>query len=167
MFLQRSLSTAAVFILALSSFAFAQEAQATSPQGGLDPHAMRQRDSRRQKRGRHVELGLMSELNLSDDQKQQQRAIMQKHVESIKAPREELFKLRERRMQGTFNADDEARVKALRQEIHDAMKSIQSEVEGILTAEQRAKFEQLKAERRARYGEMRERRQDRRLEIPR
>lgn len=165
MFLRKGLPCAAVLILAVSVFSFAQESQPTSPRGGLGPRG--QREGRHHEGGRRAKLGLMRELNLTEDQKQQQRAVMERHLESIKAPREELFRLREKRMQGTFAADDEARAKELRQEIHNAMQRLHSEVEGILTAEQLAKLEQLKTERKARHERMREPRQDRRQEIPR
>lgn len=167
MFSRKGLPAAAVFILAFSVFAFAQEPQPTSPRGGLVPHRRGQREGRHHERGRRAELGLMRELNLTEDQKQQQRAIMERNLEGIKGPREELFKLREKRMQGTFTADDEARAKELRQEIHNVMQRLHIEVEGILTAEQRAKLEQLKTERKARHERMREPRQDRRQVIPR
>lgn len=104
----------------------------------------------------------MPELNLTQDQRLQQRAIMERHLESIKANREELFKLREKRAQGTFTTDDEARAKALRQEIHNSRQGAHSEIEGILTPEQRTKLEQFKAERKARHEEILKRRQERR-----
>lgn len=108
----------------------------------------------------------MRELNLTEAQRLQQRAIVERHLESIKAQREELFKLREKRAQGTFTTDDEARAEALRQEIHNSMQGAHSEIEGILTPEQRTKLEQFKAERKARHDEMLKRRQERRENTP-
>ncbi len=51
---------------------------------------------------------MMRELNLTEEQREQSRAIMQRRLESTKSQREELFKLREKRIAGTFTAEDEA-----------------------------------------------------------
>jgi Spy/CpxP family protein refolding chaperone len=109
----------------------------------------------------------MRELNLTEEQRSQQRAIVQRHLASTKGQREELFKLREKRIAGTFTDEDIARVRALRQEMHDSMEGIRTEMEGVLTTEQRAQLEQLKAERKARHEEMRERFRERREAVPR
>jgi Spy/CpxP family protein refolding chaperone len=102
----------------------------------------------------------MKELNLSDDQRQQARAIMQRRLAGTKAQREELFSLREKRIAGTFTADDQARAKALRQEMRAAMEGGRAEMEGLLTAEQKAKLAQLKEDRKSRVEERRQRRQE-------
>ncbi len=109
------------------------------------------------------ERGAMNELNLTEDQRLQQRAIAERYVETIKSKREELFKLRDKRMQGTFTSDDEVRAKALRQEIDNSRQSMHTEIEGILTAEQRLKLEQIKAEHKSRHEEMRKRHQERQI----
>ncbi len=144
MFLRRSLVALMSLTLAWGAVASAQEPQSPAPDSS-SPGRMRPREGRRHdkidKLGRHG-LGKfpgMRELDLTEDQKQQQRAIVQRYLESTKAQREELFKLREKKMQGTLTADDESRAKALRQEIHNSIQGIRSEVEGILTAEQRTK----------------------------
>jgi Spy/CpxP family protein refolding chaperone len=93
---------------------------------------------------------LMRGIQLSDEQRQQARAIMQRRLESTKSQREELFKLREKRIAGTFNADDEARAKALRQQITASMEGVRAEMQSILTAEQKARIEELQKERKAR-----------------
>jgi protein CpxP len=127
---------------------------------------MRHRDGRgHDKRGGPGHLGLMRELNLTEDQKQQQRTIVERQLQSTKAQREELFKLREKRMDGTFTADDEARAKTLREEIHNSMQGIHNEIEATLTSEQRTKLEQIKSERKAKREEMFRRREERRLNI--
>jgi Spy/CpxP family protein refolding chaperone len=108
----------------------------------------------------------MRELNLSEEQRQQQRAIVQRHLESIKVQREELIKLGEKRQEGNLTAEDGARAKALRQEIHNSMQAAHNEIESILTPEQRTKLEQLKTERKARHDEMLKRRQERRENTP-
>ena len=93
----QSLPLVAALILALSAVAYAQEAQ-TTPQEGVRPHQEGRREGRRHGRmgGRLGRLGFMRELNLTEEQRTQQRSIAQRHLESTKAQREELFKLREK-----------------------------------------------------------------------
>jgi Spy/CpxP family protein refolding chaperone len=103
---------------------------------------------------------LMRELNLADEQRQQVRFIMQRRLEGTKAQREELFKLREKRIAGTFTADDEAQAKALREQIRASMQGLHAEMEGILTPEQKTKLEELKKEHKAKIEQrMNERQQ--------
>jgi Spy/CpxP family protein refolding chaperone len=104
---------------------------------------------------------MLRELNLSEEQRQQGRAIMQRRLQSTKTQREELFKLREKRIDGTFTAEDEARAKALHQEIRTAMQGVREEMAGLLTAEQKAKLEQMKKERKERMEQRMKERQDR------
>lgn len=103
---------------------------------------------------------LIRELNLTDEQRQQARNIMQRRMEGTKSQREELFKLREKRIAGTFTADDEARAKSLRQEMRAAMAGARGEMEALLTPEQKARLEQLKQERKTRIEERMKRRQE-------
>src|SRR5438445_11867900 len=92
-------------------------------------------------------FGLAGELNLTEEQRQQKRAIVQRHLEGTSAQREELSKLRQKRIAGMFTAEDEARAQALRQELHDSLKGIRNEVNGILTPEQRSKLLQIETKR--------------------
>ena len=170
MFSRRSLPVVISFILTVGAIAFGQQPQAQGPEGGRRPDGVRHGEDRPHDRmgkmGRHGfgKFPGMRELNLTEEQRQRQRVIVERHLASTKAQREELFKLREKRITGTFTVDDEARAKALRQEIHQSMQGIHTEIEGILTAEQRAKLEQIKSERKARHEGMQERRQQRRQE---
>lgn len=112
--------------------------------------------------GRHGGMGrMMRELKLSDEQRQQSRAIVQRRLEATKGQREELFRLREKRIAGTFTADDEARAKALRQEMRNSMDGIQDEMSGVLTAEQKARLEEMKKERKERMEQRIRERQER------
>jgi Spy/CpxP family protein refolding chaperone len=152
---------ASVFSLLLfAAIGFAQSPDMSLQEGP-------QRDQERLREGHrhpgmrpHLGFRGMRQLDLTEEQRQQQRAILQRHLGATKAQREELFKLREKRIAGTFTADDEARAQALREEIQSSMRGIRSEMEGVLTAEQRAKLEQLKSERKARREDRRERRRD-------
>jgi len=108
---------------------------------------------------RHGGMGrLMRELNLTEQQLQQRRAIMERRLESTEVQREELFRLGEKRRAGTFTADDEARAKALHQELRSSMESVRSEMDALLTSEQKARLEQLENERKQERGQRREQR---------
>lgn len=101
---------------------------------------------------------LIQELNLSEQQIQQRRAIMERRLESTKVQREELFRLGEKRRAGTLTADDEARAKAIHEELRNSMEGVRGEMEAVLTAEQRAKLEELHKERKQRREQRREQR---------
>jgi len=171
MFIRKSLLGIVGIILAVGMIAFAQEPQPQNPpapDGTLRGERIKQRRERLGERmGRHrgerkgpgigrrgPGMGrLMRDLNLSEAQRQQSRAIMQRRLESTKVQREELFKLREKRIAGTFGAEDGARAKALHEEIRASMEGARAEMAGVLTAEQKNRLEQLKTERsRARAG---------------
>lgn len=92
---------------------------------------------------------LLRDLNLSDAQRQQVRTITERRLEGTKVQREELLKLREKRIAGTFTPEDEARAKALHQEIRNSMEGIRTEIDGILTADQKARLEELQKERKS------------------
>jgi Spy/CpxP family protein refolding chaperone len=123
-----------------------------------------QRGERRQRRPGMEHRGsrghFLKELNLTDEQRQQARAIMQRRLAATKSQREELFQLREKRIAGTFTADDEAKAKALRQEMRTAMQGTRGEMEALLTAEQKTRLEQLKQERKTRMEERMKKRQE-------
>src|SRR5713101_7023675 len=91
-------------------------------------------------------LGGLRELNLSDEQKQQVRAIMERNLDSTKALREELRTLGQKRFEGTLTPEEQARAKELHQQMAQSMKSAMTEVQGILTAEQKVKLEGLRLE---------------------
>jgi len=177
MFLRKSLFAVAGIMLAVGMGVCAQETQSQTPStqdGTLQRDRVERMEKRRERKGnregrqaregreRHRGMGhLMRELNLSEEQRQQSRAIMQRRLESTKLQREELFKLREKRNAGTFTADDEARARALHQEMRTAMEGARTEMDGLLTAEQKAKREELKKERKGRMEQRMKERQER------
>ncbi|MDQ6651569.1 MAG: Spy/CpxP family protein refolding chaperone [Acidobacteriota bacterium] len=177
--LLKSLLGLSGIILAGGMVAFAQQPQtqtSTAPDGAFRRDRIERRERSRERMGRRKGLGgddrmgrrglgggmghLLRELNLSDEQRQQSRAIMQRRLESTKAQREELFKLREKRIAGTFAAEDEARARALHQEIRATMEAGQTEMAGILTAEQKARLEELKKERKTKIERRMKERQE-------
>ena len=185
MFLRKGIFGILEVILACSMLAFAQQPQTPATQDGADRgdkiermERHRERVGRRDgMRGREGREGvgrrggglrrIMRELNLTEEQRQQSRAIMQRRLSSTKSQREELFNLREKRIAGTFTAADEARAKALHQEIRTAMEGVRTEMAGVLTAEQKAKLEELKKERKGKMEQRMKERQERLKETPR
>ena len=159
MFLRKSLITILGTGLALGTIAAAQQTQPQSPDAGAQFKRRSERLAERgERRGRHEGMRhrggighLIRELDLTDAQRQQARAIMQRRLQGTTTQREELFKLREKRIAGTFTADDEVRAKALRQEMRASMEGVRAEMEGVLTAEQKTKLEQLKQERKEKF----------------
>lgn len=177
MFLRKGLLAVVEIVLACgmgAAAAMAQEPQSQTAPGQDETlrteriERMQERRERREQRqgtaghremGRHGGMGrLMRELNLTEQQLQQRRAIMERRLESTKVQREELFRLGEKRRAGTFTADDEARAKALHQELRSSMESVRSEMDAVLTAEQKAKLEQLENERKQEREQRREQR---------
>lgn len=92
---------------------------------------------------------LLRELNLTDDQKQQVRTIMQQSFAGSKATREELQQLGEKRRQGTLTTEEEARARTLHEQMRASMKDTETKIASLLTAEQKAKAEELRKERKA------------------
>ncbi|HBB87478.1 MAG TPA: hypothetical protein DC047_07685 [Blastocatellia bacterium] len=165
---RKSLITILGIILAFGTVVVAQQTQTPSPDaGGQFKNRSERWSARGERRGGRERMGhrggaghLMRELNLTDEQRQQSRAIMQRRLAGTKSQREELFALREKRIAGTFTADDEAGAKALHQEMRASMEDIHAEMEGILTAEQKTKLEQLKQERKAKFEQRLKERQE-------
>lgn len=159
--LLRKISSVMLAVLTLTAITYAQQ-KPTSTQEKMGSGQEGPREGRRQGRmRRHRGFAAMGELSLTEEQRRQQRAILQRQLENTKAQREELFKLREKSFAGTLTTEDEARVQSLRREIRDSMQSVRTEMDSVLTAEQRAKLEQLKSEHKARREERRERRRER------
>jgi Spy/CpxP family protein refolding chaperone len=183
MVLRKSLLGILGIILAGGIVAFAQEPQSQTP-ATQDDSLRRERIERmeRHRERLHRREGMRSEdgmgrrghginhfareLDLTEEQQKQRREIMQRQLESIKAQREELFRLREKRVAGTFTAEDGVRAKALHQEIRTAMEGMNTEMAGVLTAEQKAKLEQLKKERREKLEQRMKERQERLKQNP-
>jgi Spy/CpxP family protein refolding chaperone len=179
MFLRRKLIGVAVLVVSPGLVALAQQPStqsSTTPQGpDVRQERMQRMEKHRDRMGRRMDgrmdggidgpggrrehLGIMRELNLTDEQKRKQRTIMQNHFAATKSQREELFKLREKRLDGSFNAEDATRARALHEEIRNSMQGIRQQMDEVLTPEQRTKLEELRKERRAKHQEMRERQQ--------
>jgi Spy/CpxP family protein refolding chaperone len=153
-----------IFGLVFGAVAFAQQ---TSPQtqnptsGAQRRQGFGQMGRRRAMRRRGMMGGLrvLRQLNLTDAQKQQARTIMQSHLASTKASREELAKLRSQRREGTLTPEGMARAKELRQQFHESRQGVRNQLAGILTPEQKVKLEEMIKTRRANHEKLGPRRQ--------
>ncbi|MDX6530606.1 MAG: motif family protein [Blastocatellia bacterium] len=102
--------------------------------------------------------GVLRELNLTDEQKQQVHTIIQQSFASSKGAREELRQLGEKKRQGTLTSDEETRARTLHEQMRAAMKETQTKIAGLLTAEQKATAANLIKERKGnheRFGDRR------------
>jgi Spy/CpxP family protein refolding chaperone len=170
MSLRRSLLGISGIILSFGIVAFAQESQTASKaqDGALRSERLERKEKLRARiegmrrhSGREGGEGFgrrgpglghaIRGIDLTTAQREQIRAITQRRLESTKLQREDLFKLREKRIAGTFSAEDGARAKALHQEIRTAMDGIRAETAGVLTSEQKARIEELQKERKAQH----------------
>ena len=150
MFLPKRLTYAALMLGLLTAFGAAVQAQQTATQNPAEGNGrMGRGHGRLQGPGRgEFGPGLVRELNLTDDQKQQVRSIMQQSIAGNKATRDEMRQLAEKRRQGTLSADEQARALALRQQMRTSMKDAHAKIAGVLTAEQKTKAGELRKERR-------------------
>lgn len=140
-------------IVTSGTAAFAQQSPQQSP--APDANTIEQRHGRRMRKhagrmGEHMGQALLRlyerELNLTDAQKQQATAIYERYLANTKTQRDELRQLHEQREQQDAlpNRDTMEKARQLRTEIRQATESMRTELQSILTPEQRTKLEQLR-----------------------
>ena len=142
-------------MLGLSVFgggALAQQPQqnnnaAAPPQRGAQ---MRRMMMRRRAKGGGMLRGFR-QLNLTDQQQQQMRSIMQTQGQGTQAQRQEMRQLMQKRRAGTLTAQDETRAKELRQQFMQSRQGIRTQLTNILAADQKAKLEEMFKTRRANH----------------
>ena len=111
------------------------------------------RGKRRHMRGQKLRGGLRG-LDLTDQQREQARAIMRANFESHKAQIEELKQLRQKGRTALSDAD-KARAKELHNQLRESRLSARNQVSSLLTTEQKTKLEDRmknRHERRERFG---------------
>lgn len=158
------LATLAVLFLAITVTVLAQEPQPNDSQTG--PRAGRMRGLRGERRMKKQRLHLRQELQLSEEQKQQRKAIFQRSMLATKAQREQLFQLREKRLTGALTVEDRNRAQLLRMQLRQAMAEARKESFIVLTSEQKTRLTTLQQERKQRRDEMRKRRLELRQNRP-
>lgn len=163
----RTFALAGVFAL-LASAGLAQQtpAQQTQPSGKPDGahdmgrHGGRRHMGREGRGGGHKGPGgerrVLGRLNLSDAQREGLRGIESRYAEGFRTKREELRGIMQtRRGGGTLTAEQEARARALRDEMHAGSGKMRDEIRALLTDEQRTQLQSTR-------DEMRQRREERR-----
>jgi Spy/CpxP family protein refolding chaperone len=153
MFLRKKLTRAGLMLALLIAAGGSLQAQQPSTQNPADGPGKMERGGRgfRHGPGAGGNFGpqLLSQLNLTDEQKKQVHAIVAQTFESNKATREALRQLGEKRRQGTLSTDDEARARTLHKEMRAAMGETETKIAAVLTPDQKAKAEELRKERKA------------------
>jgi Spy/CpxP family protein refolding chaperone len=154
-------------LLTTSSSVVAYEPQTASPQQPetVEPQNGQRGGRRSRMYDKRFGFGLRG-LDLTAEQKQQMQVILQRHLENIRGQRQELFQLREKRITGTLTAEDQERAKSLHAQLSEARQGIRSELNNVLTAEQRTQLEQIESQRKAKREERMKRRQELRNRIP-
>lgn len=102
---------------------------------------LERRRMRRHKRQRA--FGAIRQLNLSDQQKEQVRAVRRSIFESNKTQREELRQLGEKRGAGTLSESDKARAQELRRQLQESRQNARTQMASLLTAEQKTKLDEM------------------------
>lgn len=112
------------------------------------------RGKRHQMRGQRLGGGGLRGLDLTDQQREQARAIMRANFESHKAQIGELKQLRQKGREALSDAD-KARAKELHKQLRESRLSARNQVSSLLTTEQKTKLEERqknRRERRERFG---------------
>jgi Spy/CpxP family protein refolding chaperone len=99
-------------------------------------------------------FGAFRQLNLTDQQRQQVRSIMQTQFQSTQSQRQELGQLMQKRSAGTLTADDEARLKALRMQLRQAEQGVHAQLLAVLTPEQKTQLQEIIKTRRENRGKL-------------
>lgn len=105
-----------------------------------------------QRRARQPMFRVLNQLNLTADQKQQARSIIQTNLQSTKTQRQEMRQLTQQWRQGTLTPEGLTRAKELRGQLAESRKGVRTQLAAILTPEQKTKLEEIIKTRRANHG---------------
>jgi Spy/CpxP family protein refolding chaperone len=160
-------------IVAFTSFVSAQDANKTQ-QDSTQKQEKRQRgDGMKRGFGKGMRGGrgggLMrgfEQLNLTDAQKEQIHSILEANKPDPKTF-EELRPLMEAKRNGTITAEQEATLKAHREQMKQKHDQVKQQILGVLTTEQKAQLEKMKEEWKQKREERKQMRQNRKnQEVP-
>jgi len=159
MFLLKKFLLAGIAISLLAGgVALAQQTQ-TSGQNPAVQQTRRQKMARRgmERRERQPMFRLLRQLNLTDQQKQQARSIIQANLNSNKTQRQEMRQLTQQWRQGTLSQEGLARANELRKQLREGRTAMRNQLTGILTPEQKTRLDEMIKTRRAnneRFGQI-------------
>jgi len=152
MFLRTKLSVVGLIfgVLLFGGAASAQQPQqnnnSAGPQRGPQMRRMMMR-----RRGMGGMMRGFRQLNLTDQQRQQMRSIVQAQFQSSQSQRQEMRQLMQKRRAGALTADDTTRATALRQQLMQSRQGVRTQLQNVLTAEQKTKLEEMIKARRANH----------------
>ena len=151
MFLRKKVTVSALILSlgACGATAMAQQSQSTAPGASTQQPEPGARGARR--RGRIGRQRALAEMNLTDAQKQQVRTIIQTQAQNTKPQREELRQLMQQWRTGTLTPEGQARAKELRQQLMESRKGVHTQMQNVLTAEQKVKLQEMREQRRANH----------------
>lgn len=165
-----SILTVAIAVAAFSTLTLAQDSKTTTPEQGVQKpdkadrkgrmHDGMGKDKRGEKFGRHGGgFHVLRGIELTDAQKGQIKAIRESNKPDA-ATIAELKAIHEARKAGTeITPEQKDRMKVLREQSRAKAKSVHEQIQGILTADQKAQIEAKKAEMKQRFDEHRQKRQ--------
>jgi Spy/CpxP family protein refolding chaperone len=158
---QRIKSILAALVLGVTAGgveALAQQPQPSTAAPAVQPQQPRkERGRRRGMRGRRGNA--IQQLNLTDQQREQMRSIMQANRQSFQAQRQEMRELNRQWREGTLSPQGLERAKALRAQLIENRKAIRGQMDGILTTEQKTKLEEMRKMRRTNHERVGRRKQ--------
>jgi Spy/CpxP family protein refolding chaperone len=137
--------------------ALAQQTQQNSNTAAPQQRGAQMRRMMMRRRAMRGEMRGFSQLNLTDQQRQQMRSIMQAQGQGSQAQRQEMSQLMEKRRAGTLTAQDETRAKELRQQLMQSRQGERTQMMNILTPDQKAKMEEMIKTRRANHEKLNQR----------
>jgi len=163
--------TVAGVIAAFSSVSMAQETKAETPgtapdkvekpfkgkRGGFGKFGGRGFGGK--KHGRHGMRGFMRGIELTDVQKEQIKGIREANKPD-QALMDEFRSLRKAKHDGTLTADQEVRIKTLREQAQAKGKAVHEQIMNVFTAEQKTQIEKNKLEMKERREQMKQKREE-------
>ncbi len=161
-FIKSGLALALVGAFALAAFA-QTPAQTQQPTERMEKRGGFGRHGRGDAGGRKFERHAFRQLNLTDTQREQLRAIHERNRQNFQPQREELRQLAQvRRNGGTLTTEQLARMQALHDQLRAHGEKLHAEMQSVLTAEQQEQLKQQREQFKQRRDEFKQRRQERR-----
>jgi Spy/CpxP family protein refolding chaperone len=143
-FMKAGLTLALAGALSVLTFAQTPAPQTGAPgPGGPERHGRHDGGFGEAERGGGFEERALSQLNLTDAQKQQIAALRQRYAENTKPQRDQLRQLFAARQQGTLTADQETQAQQLHTQLRESNEKLHAELLAVLTPEQRDQLKQL------------------------
>jgi Spy/CpxP family protein refolding chaperone len=131
--------------------ALGQQPQQNNNVGTGQPNPQTRRMMMR-RRGMRGAAHAFQQLNLTDQQKQQLRSIIQTQFQTTQAQRQELRQLAQKRRTGTLTAEETTRATELRQQLRQSRQAVRSQMIATLTPEQKTQLETMIKTRRENRG---------------